>query len=268
MSESQWTEVGSPAYMTDLEDGAAAAIATPDTPWMYNRGYATRAFPAPPTALDPHAFGWRAWLIPEPPNPLNAVMAQRNLQAEFNPVPAAEEVEISGLLYRAPDADADRFSVFFYAQLATDDVTDFAYLVGLSAGQPGHITIARARPEAGLPFVDDDAAGTPPPFPQIYGDGLTDEVLARSTDTVATGEWVHLRLTVLPQGIRSVLAVYRNDLEANGLLKPVWEPVAGIEENFTDNSGLVSGGYVGYGLQYGAASVMGAVDHVVVGRTL
>ena len=27
MSESQWTEVGSPAYMTDLEDGAAAAIA-------------------------------------------------------------------------------------------------------------------------------------------------------------------------------------------------------------------------------------------------
>ena len=115
---------------------------------------------------------------------------------------------------------------------------------------------------------NDDAAGTPPPFPQIYGDGLTDEVLARSTDTVATGEWVHLRLTVLPQGIRSVLAVYRNDLEANGLLKPVWEPVAGIEENFTDNSGLVSGGYVGYGLQYGAASVMGAVDHVVVGRTL
>lgn len=246
MADTQWTEVSSPAYMAG------------------NQWVATAGLPAPDGALDPYACALRAWTTPEPPDPLNAVVAQRNTQAEFSPAPAGETLTVSGLLFRSSGVGARNFSVFLFAALPTDDVTDSGYLLGLSAGLPGHITLARASLEAGLPLVEDDATGSPPAFPWAYTGG---SVLARSTTTVPTEEWVHLQLEVEPDGADVNLTVWRNDLTTNTMHRPVWEPVPGMDTT-VDVGGLVAGGHAGFATQYAASGVVGAVDHIVLGRSI
>ena len=249
MSESEWTDVASPSYMTDLMAGPNPA----------NFAQPTATLDMPNGAEDRYVYAWRSTAIPEPPDPQENVMAQRNVEGPFSPVAATLEVEVSGALFRRPDADAEMFSVFLFVNLQTDDVLDTGYMVGLSAGQPGHIVLAIATLDAGLPFVEDDSEGNPPVFPLAYTGG---DVLARSTDTVALGEWIHLRLTVAPAGPVDVLSVYQNDLETNGLLKPVWVLVASA----THSPGL-AGGFAGFGVQHTASGVVAAADHIVLGKT-
>jgi hypothetical protein len=102
------------------------------------------------------------------------------------------------------------------------------YALGLAAGDSGHIILAKCAVAGLLPNTAPGASG----------------VLRRSTETVALGQWVHLRLdvTVAPGAGSCLLEVSKNDLAAHPLSgAPVWEAIPGMAAYTDDDSPLVSG---------------------------
>jgi len=200
-----------------------------------------------------HLYGWRSLA-----NGVTGVHCIRADQANFNPVPGSKGGQITMALQRLK-GDPDSMSVFGFFQAQNDDVTaGEAYLLGLSAGDPGSIVLRKGTLIGGLP---DD----------IVGDS---GILRKSTDTVAVGDWVHLRLDVIvnPSG-DVILKVFQNDLDTNPVTAPVWAAVAGMSD-FNDDvlgvnsgtPGLATGGRAGVGFFLSTSGVVGAHDHVTIGR--
>ena len=112
------------------------------------------------------------------------------------------------------------------------------YVLGLADADPAHIVLAKLT----LPGTLVDAA---PGFANV---------LARSTRTVAIGEWVHLRLEAMLDGSgdNMVLTAYANDLNAHPLDEtPIWEPIAGLSQVIDDYP--ANGG--DWGLAFGASGL-------------
>lgn len=200
-------------------------------------------------------YGWRSLA-----NGVSGCHALRCDLANFNPIPGNEGGQITGALLRNTGSSAADHSVFLFFQMQTDDVdTGTSYILGLSAGDPGGISLRKGTVVGGLP---DSPAGT-------------DGVLRRSTSSVAQGEWVHLRLDVIsnPSG-DVILNVFQNDLSTNDVTTPVWAAIPGMS-SYTDDvlginsgtPGLAAGGRMGIGYQMATSGVVGAADHVTIGRT-
>ena len=182
--------------------------------------------------------------------------------------PASKGGDIRAAMQRGVSTGNTGFSCFVFLCSAGDDVSDNAYMLGLSDGDPAHISLGKGVMSNGL---TDDAAGTA-------------AILARSTETIAVGTWVHLRLeaVVNPSG-DVVLNAYQNDLDTNAVTSPVWEKITGMSDftggveatAFIDDAlGVNSGslpytsGRIGYGRVMSAQSRRTYFDHIEVQRQL
>ena len=200
-----------------------------------------------------HLYGWRSLA-----NGVVGVHAIRADQANFNPVPGANGGQITMALQRK-EGDPAAMATFGFFQLQNDDViAGDAYMLGLSAGDPGSIVLRKGTLVGGLP---DDVVGS-------------SGILRKSTETVALNEWVHLRLDVIsnPSG-DVILKCFKNDLTANTVGSPTWAAIAGMDD-FNDDvlgvnsgtPGLAAGGRAGVGFFMSTSGVVGASDHVTIGR--
>lgn len=109
------------------------------------------------------------------------------------------------------------YSPFLFCNLQGANVTDLAYMLGLTEEEPARIALAKGTLTQGL-----DPTGS--------------HILALSSGNVAKQEWAHLRLDVIEQPSGDVLLkVFQNDLTANAVTSPSWAAVAGISD-YTDDA--------------------------------
>jgi hypothetical protein len=128
--------------------------------------------------------------------------------ANFNPL--AEGGVISGALKKATATD---LAVWMFLSAGGNDVSDEAYLLGLSEESQSHIILRKGAHAIGLP---DDPPGS-------------SGVLARSTNTYNVDTWVHLKLeqVVNPSG-DVVLNVYED--EDTDVSSPSWVKIPGMSD--------------------------------------
>lgn len=180
------------------------------------------------------------------------------VQNNFGPL--AKGGVISGAMVRALSGGLVGFSAFIFIGATGNDVSDVAYMLGLSDGSPSHIELRKGIISAGLP---DEAPG-----------GVS-KILRRSTDTIAIDAWTHLKLEqVVNDNGDVILNVYRSNLVARAVDAPVWEAIPGMA-SFTDDAlGINSGsapltsGYVGFGVQVSDIARRTAFDQIAIARQL
>lgn len=198
-------------------------------------------------------------------NTAGAVALYTNL-ANFSPMANGGDVSIA--MQKAGGAGNNDHSPFIFLCGQGVDIFDQAYMLGISETDPGFIELRKGSLEAGL-----------------TGDNVgTNGVLARSTNSVAVGSWVHLRLeAVVNTSGDTVLNVYENDLASNAVGSPVWAKVAGMSDvvggdpsgatAFIDdavgaNSGSLpfSAGRGGFGARFADISRLCLFDHFTLAR--
>jgi hypothetical protein len=180
----------------------------------------------------------------------------------INFAPMAKGGEVMGALVRLASGGPQDFAVFLVIGGQGNSVNDDAYLLGLQDSNPPRIVLRKGAPSGGLP---DDDGSDPSNAPNI---------LRRSTESVAVGEWVHLRLEMVANegGGDTILRCWRNDLDANDVDNPVWEAIDGMDDFVDDAVGINSGsvplssGYVGFGFFANNVTRRAAVDHVQANR--
>ncbi len=213
----------------------------------------TAGIPAPPGGGD-FIYGFNTLA-----NVTGAIGKYASPQApntNFNPT--TKGAQITGALQRGVGGGVEGSAVFLFVMLQGNDVGDEGYLLGLSDGDPSHIELRKGVLSIGLP---DEAPGG------------TNTVLARSTEEIAMGDWVHLRLeAVYNLNGDVVINVFRNDLDANDVDAPVWEAIPGMAQFIDDALGVNSGslpytaGRVGFGARLSDSQRRAYVDHLSVSK--
>lgn len=159
-----------------------------------------------------------------------------------NFAPMAKGGSLRVAMKRGLSGGPTNFSPFLFLCAQGPDISDNAYLLGLSDEEPSRIVLRKGR------LVD----GVPAGLPGTLG------ILGRSTATFPIDTWLHLRLDVIVNTNGDVaLNCFRSDLTANGVTvnNPVWAPIAGLSNPFIDdalavNSGSAAftGGRAGFGV--------------------
>jgi hypothetical protein len=217
------------------------------------------------------AVPWTAGRVITPPNggglntlAFNAIVANpgavvwRVNLASF--IPTAAGGVISAAMRRfTGGSGGNGWSCFIWLCGQGTAIGDDAYMLGLTEGNPGRIVLRKGPLSDGVP----DA---PPPVVQGT---LTQGVLTRSSDTVALGDWVHLRLSAKRNANGEVpIRVRRNNLAVNAVTAPVWEAVPGMADFIDDQASIATGtpsllnGYTGIGLRMNAAYQRVAFDAI------
>jgi hypothetical protein len=173
----------------------------------------------------------------------------------FNPL--LKGGEISGAINRGIANGNTGYSCFVFMLAQGTSIVNEAYMLGLSDGDPCHIELRKGSMQQGLP---DEAPGG------AY------TILARGTEVISPGDWVHLRLEVVTNlSGDTIINCYRNDLDSNSVASPVWTDVVGMPAGPTfvdDVAGLNSGslpfvgGRAGYGAQFAGATRRAFFDHI------
>lgn len=159
--------------------------------------------------------------------------ALRNNFAGFNPAPSG--VTIQAAMKRGETLISGGFAPLIFVSLQSDDITDQAYVLGLSDAENSHITLLKASPSAGVP---DSPVGH-------------DGVLARSSVTYLSDTWIYLQLNAFVEDSGDVLLQVRtSDLSMIPLgLPPAWVAVPGIDDVVDPVGGAFSSGYSGFGMR-------------------
>lgn len=136
-------------------------------------------------------------------------------QANFAPTPAMKGGSIRGAIRRGLSAGKTNFAPLFFLLGQGPSLNDNAYILGLQDDDPHRIALRKGSIISGVPSAAPGASG----------------ILRRSTTTIANDTWLHLRLdAVVNLNGDVILKVFQNDLTANDVDVPVWEPVPGIED--------------------------------------
>lgn len=209
------------------------------------------------------AIAWTAGRVVTPPNggglntlAFNALQSNPgvaiwyiNLSAF---IPAGAGGVFSAVLRRfTGGSGGNGWSSFIWLCGQGTNIGDSGYLLGLTDGNPGRIVMRKGALSDGVPDQ---------PGPSVPLGPLTQGVLRRSTDTIALGTDVHLRLSAArnPNG-EVVLRARRNNLEVNAATSPVWEAIPGMDDFIDDSAGMATGtashlsGYWGIGARMTAA---------------
>jgi len=166
-----------------------------------------------------HVYGMRTLSV------ATGALAKFVVETDFAPTDPFKDHSIRGAVKKGISAGATGFSAFLVAVLQGPDVTDRAYMLGLSDGDPGFISLVKGRITDGIPDAAPGALG----------------VLRRSTQSVAIGEWAHLRLdAIINTNGDVVLNCFRND-NANSVAAPTWTAIPGITQFIDDALGANSG---------------------------
>lgn len=175
---------------------------------------------APPIGGGTFTYGMRSL------NVVTGVFAKFANQANFAPTAAFKDHSIRGAVKKGISAGNAGFSPFLCAVVQGSDVTFAGYVLGISAGDPGHITLCKRRLVEGIPDAAPGAQG----------------VLRRSTTTVPVDTWKHLRLDcVINNNNDVVINAFENDVVANGVASPVWVAIPGLTQFVDDALGANSG---------------------------
>lgn len=208
---------------------------------------------SPPTGGGTFVRGYRSYQT------VQGVLCEYCVIASFNPL--AKGGVITGAIQKATATD---LSVWLYLAARGNNVSDAAYMLGLSRANPAHLILRKGPLAEGLP---DDPPGS-------------SGVLARSTDTFAVDEWVHLKLEhVVNTSGDVVLNVYRDT--STDVSSPTWAKVAGMSDYpngveytaFIDDAiGANSGslpypdGRAGKGARFDDTGRVAYIDHITLAR--
>lgn len=192
---------------------------------------------------------------------VNGAVALFANQTNFAPTPASKGGSIRGALKRMPSGGVEGFSPFLFIGLQGPDITDDAYILGLEDNDPHSIVLYKSAISAGVP--------------EFQGVGVAGAI-AKSDDTYANDEWLHLRLDMIVNTNGDViLNAYRNDLDTNSVTGPNWVAIPGISNPIVDDSvGINTGslpftqGRMGFGFSVSDVSRRAAFDHIEAFRQL
>lgn len=231
MASADWQELTGSLSTSDIARGVTRGITRPNGGGNFI--YAMNALTATPGAVGLYAS-------PQSPN------------TNFNPLLSGGDIR--GAVQRGIANGVTGYSAWLFCGAQGTDITDKAYMLGLSDGNPSHIELRKGAMQVGLP---DEAPGG------------TNVVLARGTVPVAPGTYVHLRLEVVNNlNGDVVLNCYQNDLVANDVASPAWVAVPGISQFIDDVTGVNSGslpylgGRAGFGGQFAGATRRAYFDHL------
>lgn len=175
----------------------------------------------------------------------------------FNPL--LKGGDISCAIQRGVGNGATGYSAFIFMLAQGTAITDNAYMLGLSDSAGSHIELRKGSMQNGLP---DEAPGGP------------NVVLARGSDVIPAGTWVHLRLEVVTNISGDVVInCYQSDLGAHNVTSPSWVDIPGIPggPSFVDDVGGINsgslpftGGRAGFGGQFAGTTRRAFFDQVVL----
>ena len=182
----------------------------------------------------------------------------------FSPMPKGGIAE--GALNRlggGPD-----YSIFLFHLLQGTNIANEGYMLGLSPG--GKLILRKG------PLIDG--------FPEETLDPTTNGVLAISTQTFATGKWLHVQLGCIVQPNDDVVLVVKSsDPDVDNVTAPNFQPVPGMDavdavegKAFIDdalgiNTGsqpFVMDGRGGWGFVHNAQGSRAGTDHVRIAKQL
>lgn len=243
MGQSDWTVIAGAAATTSINNGVTAGTIKP-------------------TGSGLHTYGFNSL------DATDGVSAQWAAQTDFNPI-ATRGASVRGAIRRGPSTVSTGSAPFFFTSLQTDSISDEAYILGLSDGDPYSIVLRKGTLATGV--VDGAVAPTTAP----------DHILMKSAQTYTGNDWLHLRMDVLDQSGDIVIHVFENDLEVQGVDVPVWTVVPGMEgpgapavAGFVDDgvaatgTAVLQGGYLGYGIRSQAAGARAYFDYISCSRQL
>lgn len=241
MAASDWTELASSLSTGDVLRAASAGF-------------------EPPNGGGDFVYGFNSLTAA-----VGAVGSFTNL---VNFAPMAKGGRITGVVQRGVSGGDLNFSPFLFIGAQGTDISDNAYMIGLSDESPHFIVVRKGAMSEGI--SDDDA-----------GNG---GVLAKGTISHLPGAWAHLRLDmVVNLNGDVVLLAFENDLAVNDVSSPVWTEIPGmawtpnpstgrvyIDDAVGANSGSAPylDGRVGYGFETADVSRRGYFDHITVHRQL
>lgn len=177
--------------------------------------------------------------------------------AQANFIPTAKGGSITAAIRRGTSASPTGSSCYIFIGAQGTNVSDNAYMLGLSDNQPSSIVLRKGALSSGI----------------VDGEEGDEGILRVAADTVSDGTWVHLRLDMIanPSG-DVILKVWQNDLDAHTVALPTWEAVPGMDDYIDDALGVNSGsapyatGYMGFGFQSAGISRRAYFDHITCAR--
>jgi hypothetical protein len=232
MASNDWVVLASSLGGADVAKGVTSGVAKPG---------GGGGFCYVMNALTATVGGCGLYASPQAPN------------TNFNPL--LKGCDMSGAIQRGIANGLTGYSCWIFALAQGTAITNTAYMLGLSDGNPCHIELRKGSMQNGLP---DEAPGGP------------NVVLARSTQTVEVGEWIHLRMEVIcnPSG-DTVINCFQSD--SGDVTSPNWIDIPGIPggPSFVDdvagiNSGSLPfvGGRAGFAAQFAGATRNARFDHM------
>lgn len=174
---------------------------------------------------------------------------------------------VSGALKRHPSGGPTGWAPFLFLCLAGPDISDIAYMLGLSDASPAKIILRKGALDEGFP---NESPGT-------------DGTLAIGTASITEGDYVHLRMDVIVNLNDDVIInVFQSDVDTNPVTAPVFGVVPGLDvldpgsgrAFFDDALGVNSGsqplllGRGGFGCRFEDTARRSFFDHVEIARQL
>lgn len=179
-----------------------------------------------------------------------------------NFAPMAEGGRITACIQRGASGGNTGFAPMLFIGLQGPSVNDTGYILGLADADPAHIVLKKGTLITGLADLAPDAPAN--------------GIMRRSTETVAIGAWMHLRLDMVVNATGDVvLKVFKNDVAANPLSgAAVWTAVDGMDDFIDDNLEINSGsppytsGRTGFAFYTADVTRRGFLDHISIDRQL
>ena len=182
--------------------------------------------------------------------------------------PMAEGGQINGVLRRGSSGGNTGWTPMLFIGLQGTAVTDSGYLIGLTDGDPAHLSVKKGTVDGGIEDLDPDP--------------VANGILLKSTATFAIDAWVHVRLDMIVNDNGDVLLQpFTNDLDTNPLGgSPVWTTPAGMEgplspaiSGFIDDVAQINTGSApftsgrgGFAFEVSDVTRRAMIDHVQVLR--
>ena len=232
MASNDWVVLTDSLSGSDVAKGVTSGVAKPG-------GGGTYCYVM--NALTATVGGVGLYASPQSPN------------TNFNPL--LKGCDISGAMQRGQANGLTGYSAFLFALAQGTHIVDEAYMLGLSDGNPCHIELRKGSMQQGLP---DEAPGG------------TNIILARSTEVVAVGQWVHLRLEVVCN-VSGDTVINCYESVSGDVTSPVWQDIDGIPggPSFVDdvagiNSGSLpfAGGRAGFGASFAGTTRRAFFDQI------
>jgi hypothetical protein len=234
MAESDWTVCSSSVSSSSLDRGVTHGIVRPNGGGSFVYGFNSLAVVAGATALFCN-------------------------QTNFAPTPPNKGGSVRGAVKRGLSGGQAGFSPFLFIGLQGPDVSDKAYLLGLSDADPHSIVVRKGTLSVGIP---DSPIGE-------------NGVLGRSTETFEADTWLHLRLDMVVNLTGDViLKAFHSDLLANTVSSPIWLPISGLPDFVDDTLGIntasapFTSGRFGFGMQVADAARRSFFDQIEVSRQI